>query len=531
MNRQEPTQTDTAKRQPWRVLHPEEHRRWYEQWYLTNREVLLRERRAARLASRKRVTEGELRRCQDDHKLAGKIRGSLCVVCLECGQVCQALGAHLHRVHGMTVLKYRERWRDAPVVSQAVSKAFIAKRREQRGDERRRLAVQEKWRNEFPDWPIYERCLAGESYASIGEALEMEKGTVGYRARLLGFHGKPCLYDFGRPVDSGFVRWWQKQSDLSASELATRIDLSSHPLEGTPHRPDRRLRPAIARKLIAWRDQILAALLHEDFRRGQKSWSSRGSILKTLVPDFIRVWGLLLEGLKWLRLRLRENLGAGVKEMQQWLCQEAGREETAWRESGQPSREVSFLPLVAELIFRTFEREHGPSYVLDLERDVQRLRGDEPLHRIGWDCVASRFGTTRSVVQSAVSSHAHMVPPPAKLGALIDWLDAKQARARTQLEEKESRRQELLDRPDAQAKKQEGGRPRGRPREVYDEQCRQMESLREQGLSWRECTKRVAPHEYAEAEAAGAASVKTLIERHRGALRQYQKRKLRKAPQ
>ena len=386
----------------------------------------------------------------------------------------------------MSVSQYRtDHGLNAPVISLAYSVAVGKAQKRVTGNVRRsRLGIRR-----IPDWSVLEGIVAGKSYVEIGKDIHRWDRTAWRRAKQLGFTGKNHRYDFGRRFDSVRIRQLKEASGLYPGEFATELGLPKRGLDHITKRPK-----SLARKLIPWRDEILARLLQLNFStQSDLHGYSRASVLLALVPEVPSNYRLLLMVLKRLRPFLRENRSASLEEVRKYVCEGAIIEMKERDRKGIFRR---FLPLAPELIGSGARRGQD-----ELRRDFVQLRnpGKLPSTRIAVDWLASRWGIKPYLVKKGLLGRSRIVPPQ-KMRELILSLKSGGRTVAT-----------------VQKPQRKPGRPAAR-QEVF----RQAGKLHRSGKTWRQIAAELSPGENSKSEGqrlrAGVGMIKAREKAHKKAL-------------
>ena len=255
------------------------------------------------------------------------------VVCRECNWHFRRLnGGHLAAVHKLTTEEYLTRHPGAPIMCADLPRKASIRTKQQmeplRGRPRPELkSVRGHVGNgALKAWPVICHVVQGYSYADLESEFHRDFGTIADCARKRGFSGKPCVYDLGRPFDKEAVQHLKNYTGLSATQMANGIGLPRSAIEELIKR-DRawqRIHPNAARKIIAWRDQLIAKLLATASKPSRADDRYSGSrILLTFFPDLPKKHKLLVNVLRKLRLFLLAQSEATEEQIGEHLCSEA----------------------------------------------------------------------------------------------------------------------------------------------------------------------------------------------------------------
>lgn len=348
------------------------------------------------------------------------------VMCRECGAKLRRLvgGGHLRLVHKISREQYQAKWPGAPLLSlslqRELSRSAKARTAALRGKPRRDLSSVRGHAGELPvsRWRIVCGLAEGRSYSEIGVEVNREGSTVQYAAHSMGQRGRPAVYDFGEPFTAAKLRALRDALGLSAPQLSKQVGIPPSVITYTVG-GNGRLRPTVAKAVIAWRDALIrrlaATLSRPNLGEGKYSGSR---ILKTFFPNLGAKRGLLLSVLRAIRYQTAASPAklSSADELGEWLCGDARLQLTEKLPQGVFGQFVLWAPSLAPSLWthRDRIREHGDLWSLV---DV---------------VLAERWGTTPTVVSSVARARVAVIPPAEMRNLLIAILPPPQSQAITQ---------------------------------------------------------------------------------------------------
>ncbi len=351
------------------------------------------------------------------------------VVCRECRAKRKKLNgnawAHLS-IHGLTEEQYcgpSGKWPGAPLVCEELRRELSQRAKLQmiptRGRPRQLKSVRgHVGEQAAPKWPIVRALANGEGFKAAGKEVKRSPMTVWTAAQKIGFCGERqtvttnAFYDFGEPVTTETIQALRKSAALSAPQFAKQTGIELSVVRGVirPRRKGQRIQPGIAKRVIAWRDDLLRQLLATTASptRGEDRYSG-SRILKTFFPDLKSKRGLLLRVMRWCRRSEPVTISMNANDLGELFCAQAmlevanGPRETLF---------ARFLPWAPDLI-RFFQA------------NLQLIKGRGNLWPVADAAIAQRWNTTRHVVSGAWDSHWRAIPAD-EMRRLIEGLSPAQ---------------------------------------------------------------------------------------------------------
>lgn len=321
-------------------------------------------------------------------------------MCSICGEKMTSLHRHLQR-HGLTSEGYRSQFPDSPLDSPALLRERSSTQKllmkEKRHQTRRNLKLA-RWRpGEKPvrHWEIVLHLVKGNTAIEIGAIVRRQPQVVRQICSKLGLSQAPRRYDLGNLFKLARMAKLYSATGLDRESFASCFGAPPQLVRRIVDRPSqRRVSPSQAGVIVKARDEIIHATYEITRNKGKNRWSPGShAVLRSLVPDFPRVFASLRNILAKSRRFLRNDPSAGIEQWQDWLCQQARLEVAGLLPAASFAR---FLPLAAEL-----------SQFIEPRLSELRMRGR--LWRMSTDILASRFKVSASVISHGV--YARPLPP------------------------------------------------------------------------------------------------------------------------
>jgi len=355
-----PSEREAAREEHERMI-PAEVKAARSSTYRANAELFRRRALASwrkrRERQRRLVTRAELDELRRDPRKRKN-------VCRNCGEILQDVGPHLRPAHKLTVAEYKEKWgflrsRNATRSESTQEKQSAAMKRirhqppkwtrsllpaaqaaslrtNRRGTARleerlkargKRLAARpQHWKrlregDVVTDARIAQMRLASKSVPEIGVAVGLSLAATFNRLRRMGFPPRARVFLHGEPV--GWRQFHALCSDfgLAEGEAARRLRMTVGWLgrEPKPKRKGESLSPALAKKVVRLRAELLADYRHKPATR------DRGGRPKQLAPteraELPAKYDALRADLKAFRRWLLENPTAPRGAAWTWLCE------------------------------------------------------------------------------------------------------------------------------------------------------------------------------------------------------------------
>ncbi len=312
------------------------------------------------------------------------------VVCRVCGaKLLRLIGgpaSHLS-THGLTPAQYRRRWPGAPLICESLRRELSQRSKSQ-------MESRYGHADEPPikKWQIVCAIVQGKTYEEIGQQLNRATMTIWSAAKALDLCGESrrramvAFYDFGQPVTAEGVRALRKITDLSVREFAMQTGFEA---EIRSRRKGHRIRPEIAKKVVAWRDSAVRQLLGTVAApaRGEHRYSG-SRILKTFFPGLRSKRDFLLKILRRCRAILANTPAMSEADLGEWFCVQAVSE------AGRAPGEKLFVRFLS----------WAPELIPFLHKNFARLTGRGNLWPLADEAIAQRWITTAAIV-SAVGRH------------------------------------------------------------------------------------------------------------------------------
>lgn len=365
---------------------------------LNRRQQELRQQRIPKVSDK----EGERFRRDAKREERRGIRGF--VVCRECFSKFRKIQANHLRLHGLTCKQYEQKWKDSKgdvpslmctAMRTEVSGRSFDQQRNQRGRPRLNLKVRGHDTAALK-WPMLCLAVEGKSCKAIAKEVDRFFTTVWADLAALGFSGRAAFHDLGERWMAANVLQLKTATGLSVAELSERAGLPDA-FKDAVWRPRTRFNPALVRKLVAWRDNVLRALLVPDSRRSRGvERLNRSEVLKTFLPNLRARHKLLRAALSKMRAFLRVYPDAGAEELKTYLCEQAMLEV-----SGESSGDVfkRFLPW-------------APQLMPFLGKNIDRLRRhDGHLWPLAWEALGARWDASPKLVEAAIRARTRRIAP------------------------------------------------------------------------------------------------------------------------
>jgi hypothetical protein len=269
--------------------------------------------------------------------------------------------------------------------------------KEKRHQTRRNLRLA-RWRpGEKPvrHWDIVLHLVKGITAIEIGAIVRRRPEVVRQICSKLGLSQAPRHYDLGDPFKLARMAELYSATGLDRESFARCFGVPSLLLRRIADRPlERRVSPSHAALIVKARDEIIHATYEITRRKGANRWAPGSyGVLRSLVPDFPRVFASLRNLLSKSRRFLRTDPSAEIEQWQDWLCQQA-RLESAGSLPG--TSFVRSLPLAVEL--SQF-----------IEARLPELRTEGRLWQMSTEILAARFNVSAFVINHCI--YAHALPP------------------------------------------------------------------------------------------------------------------------
>jgi hypothetical protein len=242
-------------------------------------------------------------------------------------------------------------------------------------------------------WKIVELKVAGKSNQEIARLLDRAQPSIYYALRKIGFPGGTgvtACYGFGEVFDRSALRHLHEISGLNVTELAKTFGMPFATLDAALSRrkPTKQLHFKTARAALGWRGDLFWYLMSNASRHPGKQTTkySQSRVLLTLFPNLRKKYLFLLEVLRQLAKKLRENPEWSRNQLQQYLCEQA-KEESFRKNRGDLF--IRFLPWAPELM---------PF----LAQKLPILRGVHH-QRLAWEVIAGPLCTTAPIISEIIN--------------------------------------------------------------------------------------------------------------------------------
>lgn len=262
-------------------------------------------------------------------------------------------------------------------------------------------------------WPIACGLANGQSDNAIAKRLNRFFTTIWKNGLTLGFSGESAIYDFGHPFTAESAARLKRLSGLPMEQFAKQVRIPVGVAEGAvrARRKGQRLKPAVAAKILEWRNSVVRKLLADSANpQGGGLRCSGSRILKTFFPDVRKQYSLLRTAIRSARAYLRQAPNASADDFGEHLCDHA-----MLRTAGRSRNNVAdFLPWAAQhRTSATFLGRHWNQF---------KASGDPGV--LAFTILASEWGTTHHIVAGVLKQRTRAIPP-SEIHHLLTMLDKR----------------------------------------------------------------------------------------------------------
>jgi hypothetical protein len=252
-----------------------------------------------------------------------------------------------------------------------------------------------------PSWPIVRLIgrgmTAAEAWKTLKLGAKITPHGVGQRARDYGFtFGTEAMSDQCEPYTYERLYHLRRVSGFEIADFDRCAGLDEGRSDGTCP-GDRIVGPDQARKAIAWRDEVLTALLNvQPLLVVARHEYRKDELLLTFLPELAETNRALVASLGEIRQDVRNHAEWGVEELGESMCMAAAREQSIEGNLDHSRRKT----------LRYLCEEKSEVW---LAANLERLRANEDDGPLVRELTGSRYGATQWIVQHALRPRAHRI--------------------------------------------------------------------------------------------------------------------------